>query len=277
MRPIALAFLFLLGVTDCLAQWRPGEDVAGTRQVASYSYGVGRLEWTFPAGLYAIFAVPHWTAGPRVKCGSEKPGQEIECEVEVQPRSLEVSREQRRRELLSGIEPLLAESKEKTARTQSYGDDMMYVVLEHAKATGHDRYFAVGFAHRSTALLKFHAKFGDRAALPSFLELVASAKAIDALPMWAWRLGDYRAVCTERYPELKEANDRAFKASPFASVDVPAFFFQRIESPTPEKVRDMLDKGRRGFAAEFDRGSVEQKRAFCEGFPEWVAEASRGI
>ncbi len=227
--------------------------------------------------LHAIFAVPHWSAGPRVKCGGEKLGQEIECEVQVTPRDLRVSREERRRQLLSDIEPLLAESKEKAAEIQSYADDMIYVVLEHAKATGRDRYFAAGFAHRSTALLKFQAKFGGRAALATFLDLVASAKAIDALPMWAWRLGDYRAVCAQLYPELKEANDRAFGASPFASVDVPAFFRQRVESPTPEKVRNMLDEGRRSYAADFDRDPVEQKRGFCEGFPKWVAEASRGL
>lgn len=277
MMRIALALLFSLAAADCLAQWKPGEDVSGTRQVAGYSYGVGRLEWTFPAGLYAIFAVPHWTAGPRVKCGAEKPGQEIECEVEVQPRSLQVSREERRRQLLSSIEPLLAEAKEKTAEIQSLGDDVFYVVLEHAKATGRDRYFAIGLAHRSTALLKFHAKFGGRAALATFLELVAGAKAIDALPMWAWRLGDYRAVCTQRYPDLKDPNDRAIAASPFAAVDVPAFFLQRVESPTPEKVRSMLEEARRNYAAEFDRDPEEQKRAFCVGFPAWVAEASKGL
>lgn len=277
MTRIALAFLFSLAAADCLAQWKPGEDVSGTRQVASYSYGVGRLEWTFPAGLHAIFAVPHWSAGPRVKCGGEKPGQEIECEVEVMPRNLQVSREDRRRQLLSDIEPMLAEAKEKTAEIQSLGDDVFYVVLEHARATGRNRYFAAGFAHRSTALLKFHAKFGARAALVTFLELVASAKAIDALPMWAWRLGDYRAVCMQRYPELKETNDRAFAASPFAAVDVHAFFLQRVESPTPEKVRNLLEEGRRSYAAEFDGDSVEKKRAFCEGFPVWVAEASRGL
>src|SRR5438309_7076174 len=98
MRRIALALLFSLVAADCLAQWKPGEDVSGTRQVASYSYGVGRLEWTFPASLHAIFAVPHWSAGPRVKCSGEKPGQQIECEVEVQARSLPVSREERRRQ-----------------------------------------------------------------------------------------------------------------------------------------------------------------------------------
>jgi hypothetical protein len=95
--------------------------------------------------------------------------------------------------------------------------------------------------------------------------------------MWAWRLGDYRAVCAERYPELKEANDRAFAASPFASVDVPAFFLQRVESPAPEKIHNMLDEARRGYAADFDRDPEERKRAFCEGFPEWVAEASKGL
>src|SRR5262245_27960280 len=105
-----LVTLVLLS-THCLGQWKPGEDVSGTRQVAGYSYGVGRLEWTFPAGLRAIFAVPHWTAGPRVKCVSEKPGQEIECEVEVLARNLQVSREERRRQLLKDIEPLLAEAK----------------------------------------------------------------------------------------------------------------------------------------------------------------------
>src|SRR5438105_15403860 len=101
-------------------------------------------------------------------------------------------------------------------------------------------------------------------ALAILLELIASVKAIDALQMWAWRLGDYRAVCAQHYPELKEANDRAFAASPFASVDVPAFFLQRVASPTPEKVRNILDEGRRSYAADFDRDPVEQKRAFCE-------------
>jgi hypothetical protein len=272
------ALLLAIGALafDAFAQWKPGEDVSGTKQIANYSYGIGRLEWTFPAGLRAIFAVPHFTAGPRVKCGDNRAGFEIECEVEVAPRNLRIALEERRRQLLATVQPMLAESKEKNAEVQTAGD-LLYVILEHAKAAGPSRFFAMGFAHSSTALLKFHAKFADRAALKTFLDLVASVKAIDALEMWAWRLGDYREVCAERYPELKQANDRAFANSRFSSVDVKAFFLKRIQDATPEKVSNVLEESRKGFAAEFDKDQEERKRSFCEGFPAWVTEAAKGL
>ncbi len=274
---IAIAFLLSVTVAECFAQWKPGEDLAGTRQIANYRGGVGRLEWTFPAELHAIFAVPHWTAGPRVGCGSDKPGQEIECEVEVAPRDVSISLEQRQRQLLSEVGPLIAHSKDKNVGIRTHVGDVIYVVLEHADAVGQNRHIAVGYAHRSTALLKFEARYGSHTALGTFLELVGNVKAIDALSMWAWRLGDYRVTCAQRYPELKEMNDRVFAASPFGSVDVHAFFLQRNQSSTTEKVKVMLDEGLRGFGEDFDRNPEHKKRAFCEGFPSWIAEASKGL
>ena len=64
-----IAFLALaLAAGTCFGQKRPGEDMAGTKEEAGYRQGVGRVLWSFPEGMKAIFAVPHWTAGARVIC-----------------------------------------------------------------------------------------------------------------------------------------------------------------------------------------------------------------
>jgi hypothetical protein len=102
-------------------------------------------------------------------------------------------------------------------------------------------------------------------------------EAIDALAMWALRLGDYRATCETRFPAYREANDRAYAASPFAAVDVMQAFRQLDPSEPEEAVRHGLAQARHGFAQEFDLDTAERRRAFCEGFPRWVQEAARDL
>jgi len=271
-----LCLALALASGACLAQSRPGEDMSGKQEAVLYRQGVGRILWTFPAGLPAAFAVPHWTAGARVRCG----GNDFNCEVQVLGRDITVSDAERRQQLEEAIEPLLPNVVGDRPALRTYGADagVVYATLQLARpAAGGHRYLTIGYAHKGPALLKFqHGSVGAPDLAP-LLRLVGDARPLDALPMWALRLGDYRATCETRFPATREANDRAFAASPFAAVDTVQAFLKLDPSLPEQKVRDELAAARRGFAEEFDLDTLERRQSFCEGFPRWVAEAARGL
>ena len=214
-------------------------NLAGRQETRGYSSGIGRISWTVPAQVDAIFAVPHWTAGARILCGGGKgkPGQEYECELQVHPRDLRVTEQQRLQQIEEVVTPMLPRAVDRT----------------------------------------FNPKRTGPAEIESILDIVRNARAIDAREMWALRLGDYKAVCEERFDANRSANDAAFAASPFAAVDLVQFFRKQDASLTPESIRDMLAKARRGFGEALDQEPPESAQSFCEGFPASVAEAAKGI
>ncbi|MFY9314766.1 MAG: hypothetical protein WAO95_04305 [Burkholderiales bacterium] len=258
-----------------LAQQRPGENMAGTQEAVAYRQGVGRILWTFPSDLVAAFAAPNWTAGARVKCGNK----EFECEVQVFGRDISVSDAERRQQLEEALAPLLVNALDKQVAFRTHGADagIVYATLQFARPAEDYHYMTLGYAHRGPALLKFQVLSTGAPRLDPLLRLVQEAKAIDALAMWALRLGDYRATCAERFPAYKDANERVYAASPFGAVDVVQAFLKLDPSQTEQAVRDGLAQARRGFAQEFDSDTPERRQAFCEGFPRWVAEAARGL
>jgi hypothetical protein len=272
--PVALLALGLCAGTG-LAQQRPGENMAGAEDTVGYRQGVGRIRWSFPEGLYAAFAVPHWTAGARIQCGSK----EAPCEVQVFGRDISVSDAERRQQLEEALTPMLENALEKQPAFRTHGAEgaITYATLQFARPVEGYRYMTLGYAHKGPALLKFQQLSVAAPKLDLLLRLVQDAQAVDGLAMWALRLGDYRATCESRFPAYKEANDRAFAASPFAAVDVVQAFQKLDPSQSEQAVRDGLAQARKGFAEEFDLDQPERKQAFCEGFPRWVAEAARGL
>lgn len=275
MRMLAVLLTLGLCAGASFAQKRPGENMAGTQEEVGYRQGVGRILWSFPEGLVAAFAVPHWTAGARIQCGSR----EAPCEVQVFGRDISVSDAERRQQLEEAFTPLLENALEKQPAFRTHGTDggIVYATLQFARPAEGYRYMTIGYAHRGPALLKFQQLSIAAPKLDLLLRLVQDAKAIDALAMWALRLGDYRATCESRFPAYKDANDRAYAASPFAAVDVVQAFTKLDPAQTEQAVREGLAQARLGFAEEFDRDLPERKQAFCEGFPRWVAEAARGL
>jgi len=275
-RALALCLALALNSVDCLGQSRPGEDMAGKREAVAYRQGVGRILWTFPAGWPAVFAVPHWSAGARVKCG----GKDYDCEVMVLGRDITVSDAERRQQLAEALEPLLPNVTGGKPALRTHGADASVVYatvqLERPAAGGY-RYLSIGYAHKGPALIKFQMGSAGAPELAPLLQLVSEAKPLDALAMWALRLGDYRATCETRYPAFKAANDRAYEASPFAAVDTVQAFMKLDPAQPEPQVREGLAAARRGFAEEFDLDTPERRQAFCEGFPRWVAEAAKGL
>ena len=275
MRFLTALLAFGLCAGTGLAQQRPGEDMAGAEETVGYRQGVGRIRWSFPAGLVAAFAVPHGTAGARIQCGS----QEAPCEVQVFGRDISVSDAERRQQLEEALMPMLENALDKQPSFRTYGADagITYATLQFARPVEGYRYMTLGYAHKGPALLKFQQLSVAAPKLDLLLRLVQDARAVDGLAMWALRLGDYRATCESRFPAYKDANDRAYADSPFAAVDVVQEFMKLDPAQTEQAVRDGLAQARKGFAEEFDLDLPERKQAFCEGFPRWVAEAARGL
>jgi len=126
-------------------------------------------------------------------------------------------------------------------------------------------------------VVKFEAFTNDAADTVAILNLVHSAKAIDALEMWTFRFADYKAVCEQQFPMYKTENDAAFASSPFATVDVVRFFMQQSSSSTEEGVRQQLDAARQSYAKEFVGRSQSEQHSFCEAFPRLIGEAAKDV
>ena len=272
-----LTGLLALGLCagTALAQQHPGENMAGAQETVGYRQGVGRILWTFPEGLAAAFAVPHWTAGARIQCGSK----EAPCEVQVFGRDISVSDAERRQQLEEALMPMLENALDKQPAFRTHGPDgaIAYATLQFARPVEGYRYMTLGYAHKGPALLKFQQLSIAAPKFDLLLRLVQDAQAVDALAMWALRLGDYRATCESRFPATKDANDRAYAASLFAAVDVVQELMKLDPAQTEQSVRDGLARARRDFAEEFDLDQPARKQAFCDDFPRWVAEAARSL
>jgi hypothetical protein len=261
----------LLLISSSLAQ----PTLSGKQETRYYTYGVGRIAWTIPKDLEVIFAVPHWTAGPRLKCANRR----YECEVQVSPRDISISAEQRLSQLEATAKPSLQHASEKTFKPYRHGIDksVIYTTLHDPRPAEPFRYLTIGYAHKGPAVVKFEALTNDAIDIVAILNLVHSAKAIDALEMWAFRFSDYKAVCEEQFSMYKSDNDAAFTSSPFAAVDLVRFFMQQNPSRTEEGTRKELDEARQSYSKEFDSRPQAERQSFCEAFPRLIAEAAQGV
>ena len=275
---LRIEFLFSSVLTSLLV-WGSsclGQSVlSGRQETLFYSYGVGRITWTIPQDLGVILAVPHWTAGPRLKCANRR----YECEIQVGPRDISISTERRLSELEATTKPFLQHASEKTFKPHRHGVDesVTYTTLHDPRPTEPFRYLTIGYAPRGPAVVKFEAFTNDAADTVAILNLVHSAKAIDALEMWTFRFADYKAVCEQQFPMYKTENDAAFASSPFATVDVVRFFMQQSSSSTEEGVRQQLDAARQSYAKEFVGRSQSEQHSFCEAFPRLIGEAAKDV
>lgn len=265
---VGTALLTALGFASrCLAQ-----PLSGTQETRFYSYGVGRISWKVPKSLEVVFAVPEHTAGPRIKCDHPR----YACEVQVAPRDITLSEDQRMRELEEIVRPYLPQALEKTFRPMRSGG-VTYTTLEDPRPGEPYKYLSVGYVERGPAMIRFQATTNDPAHTAAVLELVASARAQDALEMWALRFSDYKAVCEERFPAYKSNNAAAFAASPFAKVDLVRFFMRADASRTEAGTREELAAVRARFAKEFDAASPEEREPFCAAYPTFIGAAAREL
>jgi hypothetical protein len=267
IRAIIAGVLLILWAHPAAAQY-----VVTEQSTVLYSQSIGRITWMSPRDLEAIFAVPHFTAGPRIKCVSKA----HTCDIEVASRDISVRSEERLSQLRAAAMPLLQYTVDKTLTPFTHGEDksVVYITVRNARSS---RYQTLGYALKGPAVIKFQAFTNTPADLVPILELVRSAKAIDALESWALRFGDYKAACEDRFPQYRAANQDAFLASPFASVNVARFIMKMDSSLTEDKVQASLDATRTSFARNLDRESQEKKQAFCEGFPQWISDAAKDL
>lgn len=254
-------------VEPALAQAPPAENIRG------YT-AVGRIKWNLPASPELTFGVPHWTMGPRLLCK----GQLRHCEISVAARDITIDLTKRRADLYAELEQWVSRSKEKSLQIRSFGTapEVIYATLTDSRpAPGEFIILTQGFSVNGTAVIKFVLQSNDPKDVPKILEVVQSARTMDALPMWAWKLSDYKSVCAERFAELKAANDAAFKSSPFAAVDYVGFW--KIDGKTREEIAASLEEKRKGYAEHFDTKPPAERLAFCRNFPQWVTAAAKDL
>src|SRR5262249_9714800 len=153
-------------------------------------------------------------------------------------------------------------------------DGVAYTAVTASAPAARLRHYIAGYAHRGPALIRFEAGTNDPFDAVAILNLVHAAQPIDAREMWAHRFADYVAVCEQRFPALKSANDAAFAASPFASVDVVRFFIETGPPRTEEEVRRELAAARAQYAQSFDRPTEAEQQSFCARLPQFLREAA---
>jgi hypothetical protein len=141
--------------------------------------GVGRIKWELPKSFDHYFAVPEFTVGPRIKCK----GPNHDCQIIVTSRDITVTLEQRRAELISNVAPHLQQSEEKTVQPRSFGarPEIAYITLTDSRPKpGELRLYTTGFSINGPAVIKFEHFSNTAREIQSVLDIVQSAKTIDA-------------------------------------------------------------------------------------------------
>lgn len=218
-----------------------------TDEIRGYM-AVSRIKWELPKSFEYLFAVPHFTVGPRIKCK----GSQYDCEISVASRDISVKLEQRRDELAAKLAPYLQRSEEKTLQVRTFGTrpEVTYVTLTDSRPNpGEFRILTTGFSVNGPAVIHFQHLSNDLSQIQQILDVVQGARAMDALEILAWKLNDYKTVCEERNPAYKQANDVAFQASPFPSVDIARFWqtvpLRKVWKQFKENLRPVANRSRR--------------------------------
>ncbi|MFY9621935.1 MAG: hypothetical protein WAM70_06435 [Pyrinomonadaceae bacterium] len=259
-----------LGTIVCpvlFAQTSPAETIHNY-------FAVGRIKWSVPASFEHSFGPPHYTMGPRILCKGEL----RHCEISVGARDITIEVSKRRAAITAELSQYVSRSKEKALQFRTYGTapEVHYVTITDTRpAPGEFVLLTQGFSVNGTAVINFLIQSNDPNDVRKILEIVQSARTIDALPAWAWKLSDYQSVCAERFPEHKAANDAAFKSSPFASVDI--FGIYEKEGKTREEVLKGREASRKSYADIFNQKPESYRVAVCKNFPQWVALAAKDL
>lgn len=264
---LAAVMLGIIVGTVLFAQTPAAENIQGY-------ISVGRIKWNVPASFEHTFGVPHFTMGPRILCK----GRLRHCEIYVAARDITVDLSKRRAKLSAELEPYVSRSKEKAIEMRTFGTspEVIYATVTDSRpAPGEFVLLTQGFSVNGTAVIHFLLQSNDPNDVRKILDVVQSARAMDALPMWAWKLSDYKSVCAERFAEYKTANDAAFEASTFASVDTIGYWTK--EGKTREEVAAGREASRKQYAGIFDQKPPSERLAFCKNFPQWVTLAAKDI
>ncbi len=255
------------------ANGSPAEE----ERIAGYQ-SVGRIKWKVPENAGFYLAVPHFTAGPRLKCEFPGGGQ---CEIQVYARVLTMDPAQRQKDYFTEMELLLPDAVEKSVQVRTYGSGtpVLYATLTDKQPGKGWRYLTQGLYVKGTFVIQFEHLTNDATGdeLKRVLRVVHAAEPLDALAFLTWKLSDYKAVCEEEFPALKQKNDAAFAASKFANVD----WIGLLQAASPDvpraEIEAHFENAQQDLLAEFVRGSLEEWRNFCEAYPKQVEEAQRGM
>lgn len=251
------------------------ENLIGEQAPIGYSKGIGRIIWTVPNNLHVILAVPHFSAGPRLKCDSIQ----YECEIEVAPRDVSISDEKRILELEKKVKAYAEEASNSPFRPTFAGADrnLVYTTLRDPRPNESYRYLTIGYALKGPGIVRFHALTKSEKEVRPILMLIDTASAIDAKEMWALRLKDYKIVCEEQFQSYTLANEKALLASPFSKVDLVAFFKKQDSSMAASEIEGLLESATNQYREHFGGQSQERKRSFCESLPKYIARVTAEV
>jgi hypothetical protein len=251
-----------------LAVQAAAQTPAGSRETREYSYGLGRIAWTFPPALAAGFAVGRWSAGARIECL----GGERSCDVQVYARDVTVDDEDLRIALERDLGSRLPGAAVSRTGVKTRGGIAWLSAQDRRRGVRY-RDLTLGYAYKGAALVRFELATDRPADLDLVLQLIESARALDAAPAWSGRLREFLRVCNARYPEMAQANTHAFAASRFApvkGVPLPA-------QPQGNSLEAIAYRYTTAFETAFDDHRPAARRAFCENFPHWIGLARQTL
>ena len=263
----ALLRIALVGLAAMpLAAWPQSNK---SQEVLGYS-GIGRIEWNMPTGFQYIMGVPHFTAGRRVLCADGK----TTCVMNVRMRSYARKDDARRADLMVGVREAAKEAGIPVPQLREFGNSptVVYALLTDPRPKQEYRMMAMGYVLNGPATIDFDVLANDEKSIMQVLQVAQRARPIDAVPHLALRIEDYRLVCAERFPAYREAGEKAFKASVFASVDIIDFLV-KTRGISPAQARERNARELAEYARGFDAKPEADRRDFCEQLPEYIAEA----
>lgn len=248
-------------------------------EIRDYS-GVGRILWRIPVDpdFGCGFAVPHFTQGARVGCGSRDGDR---AEISVYARDLTLTPDQRREKFIVDNQRVIGESIEGslTLRVDGESSSIVYAKLTNKNPASSKPRLVLGYYVKGPYAIQFYHETPDLSdtRLARIFSVIRSAEPIDALPMLAWKLADYKSVCAELFPAMHRVNERAYAASLFASVDWMLHFREREPNTSPEQLDEKLRKARDSLAESLKHEPDGGGEGFCSAFPIMAIEAERGL
>ena len=242
--------------------------------------GLGRIKWRLPQIPDVRFSVaaPLLSAGPRIECGFPSSGK---CKIEAYARDLSKHARAKRADFLDEMQDFtLRFGKERTIdiKTRGSGPALYYATLTHKYPERNNARITRGYYIKGPFVIRFeHESRADFAAeLEPIFEVVLSAEALDADAILAWKLYDYKAICSQAFPALQDGNDAAFAGSPFASVDWFSGILASRENTSRDQLADELANQSKDLFDSFAKKRTFQYFwHFCQVYPATVLEAER--
>lgn len=240
----------------------------------TYGYaGIGPITWPKTPALKAVIAVPHFSAGPTIRC----PEYVHKCEIDVVLRNIPY--------YMHTNKELLAELQEQFAHLDAPPPTdakfLTQVSARHYAMTYIDtrpsakyRFTTAALLIQGPAVFQVFAQANDSASVAAVIALAERARVVRVREFLAFRFGQYTRACTVRVPASRAPNEAAIAASPFTDAPLLAFMRQGDSTFTRDKLLEQRTSSDTAFLEALDELKPGDQRTFCGRLPGFIKDAA---